>query len=95
MKRFKDKTGKFGSLVSLIALSAMLMLFAVNLPVFLTSGTGQIFAGVWAAFALIMFSAHLVRLAAHHEQAMALRPLLAPGPKDARTRKKIRMRAMG
>ncbi|WP_425057729.1 hypothetical protein SCACP_22670 [Sporomusa carbonis] len=90
MKRFKDKTGKFGSLVSLIALCAMLMLFAANLPVFISSAVGQTFAGVWAAFALVMFAAHVTCLSAERRQRTDITPRLA-GPKDARTRKNVRI----
>lgn len=94
MKGFKQKTGKFGSLVSLLALSAMWVLFAVNLPVFWNSTSGQIFAGFWAVFSLVMFAAHCVRLAERQERHLPMAPLMA-GPKDARTRKNNRMvRAM-
>ncbi|HWR43811.1 hypothetical protein [Sporomusa sp.] len=94
MKGFKAKTGKFGSLVSLIALSAMVVLFAANLPVFLDSTSGQIFAGLWGAFALVMCAAHIVRLSAQRERRVATLPLMT-GLKDARTRKNLRMvRAM-
>lgn len=94
MKRLKAKTSKFGSSVCLIALSAMLMLFATQLPVFIESTTGQFFAGFWALFALTMFAAHVVRLAGERQRHMAVMPLAA-GPKDARTRKNTsKMRAM-
>ncbi|WP_371361476.1 hypothetical protein SRRS_28730 [Sporomusa rhizae] len=94
MKRFKDKTSKFGSLISLIALSAMIAVFAANLPFFLQSTIGQVFAGFWMIFALVMFAAHTVRLSGERQRRAAIIPLLA-GPKDARTRKSIhRMRAM-
>lgn len=94
MKGFRQKTGKFGSLISLLSLTAMLILFSVNVPVFLNSTAGQIFAGAWAVFSLIMFSAHCIRLAERQERHVPMAPLAA-GPKDARTRKNIRMvRAM-
>ncbi|MDF2569429.1 MAG: hypothetical protein K0R55_1033 [Sporomusa sp.] len=96
MKRFGDKTGKFGSLVSLIALSALLMLFAVNFPAFMASTAGQIFAGLWAVFALVMFSAHIVRLSVKRKHHVENLPFMAvAGKKDIRTQKKNRMvRAM-
>ncbi len=94
MKRFKDKTSKFGSLICLIALSAMLMLFFAQLPVFLESTTGQLFAGFWGLFALIMFVAHVLRLAAERQRHAVVMPLMAR-TKDARTRKGFRrVRAM-
>ncbi|QDR81048.1 hypothetical protein [Sporomusa termitida] len=89
MKGFKRKNGKFASLVSLIALTAMLMLFAVNLPVFLGSTAGKVFIAFWGGFALVMGAAHVVRLAAPRERRLAIVPL-TPGLKDARTRKKQR-----
>ncbi len=94
MKRFKEKTSKFGSLISLIVLSAMIAVFAANLPVFLQSTIGQVFAGFWTIFALVMFASHSVRLSSERQQRAAIIPLL-PGSKDARTRKSIRrMRAL-
>ncbi|HWR07465.1 hypothetical protein [Sporomusa sp.] len=95
MKGFKTKTGKFGSLVSLTALTAMLMLFAANMPVFIGSTAGQIFAGFWGAVALVMGAAHIVRLSAPRERRMAITPLRT-GLKDARTRRPQRsVRARG
>ncbi len=89
MKGFKKKNGKFASLVSLIALTAMLMLFAVNLPVFLESTAGKIFMTFWGGFALVMGAGHVVRLAAPRERRMPVTPLM-PGSKDSRTRKRQR-----
>lgn len=90
MKGFKRKNGKFASLISLIALTAMLMLFAVNLPVFLGSTAGKIFMVFWGGFAAVMGAAHVVRLAAPRERRPAIAPLM-PGFKDARTRKQQRL----
>ncbi|HML35370.1 MULTISPECIES: hypothetical protein [Sporomusa] len=88
MKRLKAKTGKFGSSLCLIALSAMLMLFATQLPVFMESAAGQFFAGFWALFALTMCTAHVVRLTGERRRHITVMPPAA-GPKDARTRKSV------
>lgn len=94
MKKFKDRTSKFGSLICLIAISAMLSLFSVQLPVFMESTTGQSFAVFWALFAFTMFVAHSVRLGGGRQQHKSMRILIA-GQKDARTRKEFRkVRAM-
>ena len=94
MKRFSGKTSRFGSLLSLIALSAMLMVYAASLPNFLVSATGQIFAVVWGIFALTMFTTHAISLSASRKsKGKAI--VLAAGPKDAQTVKGIRkMRLM-
>ena len=94
MRGFKAKTSKFGSLLSLIVLSGMLMVSASQLPIFMQSTTGQLFAGFWAFFALIMFAAHVVSLSGERRRHPAMMPA-AGGPKDARTGKSLRkMRAM-
>lgn len=89
MRRFKTNNGRFGALVGLIALSAMIIVFAINLPVFSASSTGQIFAVVWSMFALAMFMAQAVRLVTDRHRQPVIRPSFA-GVKDARTRKNIR-----
>lgn len=93
MKGFKNRTSKFGSLFSLLVLSVMIMLFAVNFPMFIGSVAGRTFASIWAGFAITMVATHVVRLSAEHRQ----RPvIILPGKKDARTRKSNRrVRAMG
>ena len=83
---FKNRTSKFGSLVSLLALSALLMLFAVNFPVFMGSATGQVFASIWAGVAVVMVVTHVVRLMAERQPQKLI---MLPGKKDARTRKNI------
>lgn len=62
MPRFAQRTSKLGSLVSLCALSAMLMLFVANLPMFVGTEVGKVFAGIWLAFAVIMVISHTNRL---------------------------------
>lgn len=94
MKGFKAKTSKFGSLLSLIILSAMLMVFVSQIPLFMESSTGRIFAGFWALFAVTMFAAHILRLTGQRQRYLAMMPQ-AGGAKDARTRKSLRrMRAL-
>lgn len=84
---FKNRTSKFGSLVSLLALSVMLGLFAVNFPVFMKSVSGQVFAGMWAVFSVLMIVTHTVRLRSERQRAAVM---MLPGKKDARTQKNIR-----
>lgn len=60
---FKNKGTKLGSLISLIAVTAMLALFSLALPEFLASVAGRLFVGVWAAMAILAFIAHARRMA--------------------------------
>jgi hypothetical protein len=87
MRGFKNRTSKFGSLVSLLALSAMLVIFAGNFPVFMESVSGQVFAGMWASFSVLMIVTHAIRLTTERQRAAVI---LLPGKKDARTHKNIR-----
>lgn len=90
-----EKTSKFGALIGLTALSAMAMVFALDLPVLMESVSGQIFAGTWAIFAILAFVAHYLRFTTGRVQFGFKMPLPAVSKKDARTRKKIRgVRAM-
>ncbi|HAK73949.1 MAG TPA: hypothetical protein DCP36_10850 [Sporomusaceae bacterium] len=65
---FKTKISRFGSLLSLVTLTAMLMLFALALPEFLTSAAGRIFAGIWALLSIIVCLAHSTRLSGERRQ---------------------------
>ncbi|HWQ61390.1 MAG TPA: hypothetical protein VN521_03715 [Negativicutes bacterium] len=59
---FKERISRFGSLISLIALTAMLAVYSLSLPEFLASPLGRAFAVAWAAIAIIIFVAHARRL---------------------------------
>ncbi len=59
---FKDRISRFGSLISLIAVTAMLAVYSLSLPEFLVSPLGRAFAVVWAAMAIIIFLTHARRL---------------------------------
>jgi outer membrane biosynthesis protein TonB len=61
---FKERVSSFGSLISLIAVTAMLAVFSLSLPEFLASAAGRLFAAAWAILALVIFLAHARRLAA-------------------------------
>ncbi|SDF58536.1 hypothetical protein [Sporolituus thermophilus] len=92
MRVFKEKTSRFGSLISLIALSALLILFSAALPEFLASAAGRLFAAAWALTAIIIFVAHARRIAPQRQPYVAY---LATGRKDVRTRRQERFaRAM-
>ncbi|VBB08733.1 Hypothetical protein LUCI_4011 [Lucifera butyrica] len=69
MKRlYKKRNGKFVSLVSLIALSAMLAIFFLALPEFLVSKAGVALAVFWIFTAMLVFTAHSVRLGTLEKQ---------------------------
>ncbi|MBP2642798.1 MAG: hypothetical protein H6Q67_685 [Firmicutes bacterium] len=59
---FRERMGRFGSIVSLIAVTGMLAFFSLMLPEFLSSTVGRIFVTVWAAVAIIVFVAHARRV---------------------------------
>lgn len=60
---FKDRSSKFGSLISLVAVTALLALFSLTLPQFLASTAGRVFAAAWAGVAILLFVAHVRRVA--------------------------------
>lgn len=59
---FKTRISKFGSLLSMTAIVAMLMVFSLVLPEFIASTAGRIFSGLWAVTVLVVFVAHMTRL---------------------------------
>lgn len=92
MAGFRNRTSKFGSLLSLGILIAMLLFFVANVPLFSGAAAGMGFAGVWLAVAIIVCVSHIVRVMPERRQPIIL---MAPGPKDARTRKHMpRVRAL-
>jgi len=52
------KNSKFGALISLSALAAMLVLFFLFIPEFVATTAGQLFVGIWALMAMFSFVAH-------------------------------------
>lgn len=84
MARFKNRTSKFGSYLSLVMLSAMLSFFAANIPLFSDAAGGLGFAGIWFAVATIVFMSHTVRIIPERRQSLLL---MTTGHRDARTRK--------
>lgn len=60
---FKERVSSFGSLISLIAVTAMLAVFSLSLPDFLASASGRLFAAAWVVLALVIFLAHARRIA--------------------------------
>jgi len=85
---FKERVSKFGSLISLIAITAMLAVFSLALPEFIASTAGRVFAVVWALTAIIVFIAHVNRMSVQHRQYYL--PRLPAAKKDVRTQKAIR-----
>lgn len=83
---WKAKGSKFSSLVSMIALSVMLLLFALALPEFFSSTAGRIFAGVWAVMVIAAFWAHTIRLSEQRRHAQ-LSTFHAISKKEGQTRK--------
>ncbi|MDT8900585.1 hypothetical protein [Anaeroselena agilis] len=55
---FKERSSRFGSLVSLIAVTAMLAVFFLSLPVFLVSFPGRTFVAAWSVVAIVILIAH-------------------------------------
>lgn len=89
---FKNKVSKFGSLISLIALSGMLMIFFAALPQFLASTPGKVFAVVWGLMAASAFVFHFSRLRVRREVPQAVMAVNTGAGKDARTKKIVRLR---
>lgn len=85
---FKEKTGKFGSLVSLTLLTAMFVVFWLAIPEFLASPTGRMFAVIWAITAIVVFIAHAKRMTIESKKYQF--PHLEVVKKDMRTRKSVR-----
>lgn len=79
---FKQKISKFGSMISLIGVTAMLALFSLALPGFLVSTSGRLFAMTWAVMAIVVFIAHMNRVSTGTQRNTA--PYLAGHKKDVR-----------
>jgi hypothetical protein len=89
---FKERVSSFGSLVSLIAVTAMLAVFSLSVPEFLVSASGRLFAAAWVLLALVIFLAHARRLAAQPRRARL--PGLATGrrtPPQKEKRQAVRL----
>jgi len=87
---FKEKVTKFGSLISLIAVTAMLALFFLAMPDALMSVWGRAFTVVWALTAILVFVAHARRLSG---ESRRYRPYLAD-VRDVRSKKQSERRLM-
>lgn len=85
---FREKTSKFGSLLSLTAMTAMFVVFWLAVPEFITSSTGRIFAVVWAVIAIVVFIAHAKRIT--NERKRYTIPHLESVKKNMRTQKSVR-----
>jgi len=85
---FKQRISKFGSVISLMGITAMLSLFSLALPGFLTSTTGRVFAVIWAVIAIVVFIAHTKRVSTGKKRSVI--PYLAGHKKDARVFKQER-----
>lgn len=55
---FRRKISKFGEVVSLALLSAMLVVFFLFMPEFALSTAGRVFIGVWTLLAVLSFVAY-------------------------------------
>lgn len=55
---FRRKISKFGEVVSLALLSAMLVVFFLFMPEFSLSAAGRVFIGVWMLLAVLSFIAY-------------------------------------
>lgn len=86
---FKEKVSKFGSLISLLAMAAMIVLFILGLTEFITSTTGRIFAAAWALLAITIFLAHSTRITGERRRRYI--PYMLLDKKDVRTKKAVRL----
>ena len=62
MPLLKEKTSRFGSIVGLLIVTALIVSFSMALPELFLSTTGRIFAVLWAIVASGVFLAHGRRL---------------------------------
>jgi hypothetical protein len=69
---FRERISSFGSLLSLIAVTAMLAVYALSLPEILVSPLGRAFAAAWAAAAIVIFIAHAHRLSGQRRRLPAV-----------------------
>lgn len=79
---FKQKISKFGSLISLVGITAMIALFSLALPGFLASTSGRLFAIAWAVIAIVVFIAHINRVSTVGRRNLV--PYLSGTKKDMR-----------
>ncbi len=84
---FKEKIGKFGSLISILALMTMLTLFSLFIPELITSSAGRVFVGLWAMIAIVAFIAHARTIKAVKRRPSQLQVMLK---KEEHTHKRIR-----
>jgi hypothetical protein len=84
---FKQKVSKFGSLISLLVLAAMLTLFSLFIPELITSVAGRIFVVLWAIMSIIAFVAHATSIRLEREYPKYSQLIMK---KEGRTRKKAR-----
>ncbi|MDD4601517.1 hypothetical protein SDC9_27484 [bioreactor metagenome] len=85
---FKEKTSKFGSLVSLTGMTAMFVVFWMAVPEFIISPVGRTFAVVWALTAIVIFIAHAKRMTIERKKYIA--PRFEAVKKNMRTQKSVR-----
>jgi hypothetical protein len=69
---FKERISRFGSLISLIAVTALLVIYSLSLPEFLASLPGRVFAVAWAVMAIVIFVAHARRLSGQRRRPPAM-----------------------
>lgn len=87
---FRNKVSRFGSLISLIAVTAMLALFFLAMPDALVSVWGRAFTVIWALIAILVFTAHARRLSGESRQF----PHYTAAVKDIRAKKQVERRLM-
>jgi len=59
---FKEKTSKFGSIISVAAIFCLTVIFFMGVPDFLRTMPGRILAIVWSLVAILSLLAHSGRL---------------------------------
>lgn len=90
---FRNRTNKFGSLLSITALIVMVVVFSFMLPAFLSSTAGRIFAGVWALTAIAVFIAHANTMKAPRQSYHSMYQFTGT-KKDVRIQREMRTRMM-
>lgn len=66
--RYRCKGSQFVSSMNIVAAAAMIAVFILAMPEFLSTFTGRIFAGIWAVLAIAIFWAHASQFAEEQRQ---------------------------
>lgn len=79
----KAIVAKFDSVISIVALSALVILFALAVPKFFISTTGRNFTGIWAVLVIALFGVHTARWSEKNTVRMFLPSWIRESRKDS------------